>query len=56
MRPACQQPARALMLAWKQLRHDQRDAQLFRTFARLSQSTNARGRHLILAGLAGFQR
>ena len=36
------------------IEHDARDAQLFRTYARMC--LTVRGRHAILSGLAGFQR
>lgn len=55
MRP-CQMPGRALALAWKQSTHDRKDAQAMRVFLDIRTKTTTRGRHLILSGLAGFQR
>ena len=55
-RPACQMPARALMLSWKQQQQDRKDAELMRVYTGLRDVVNARARMMLLSGLAGFQR
>lgn len=55
-RPACQMPAWALALAWKQMKCDRRDADLFRVFAGLKDCTTPHARMMLLSGLAGFRR
>ena len=49
-------PGHAYALSWKQLKADQRDADLFRVYTALRSAVNTRARMMILSGLAAFDR